>query len=788
MNLLQIELFPKLNGNVNKWKDKKRIEIKKEEQEKFLRRCVEEGVTPNGLLVKKKGVKCNTVRWNKLLKQLNKELVWFHIRKLKYERTRLSKENEIAKKRIEDDSNIFVREYVMKILQHWENNFRSKERERLKEKGRRIGWREEENETAGNKKRVVILGDTKISEEEEKFLSLGYKFKVSKMKVDITELVYETEEALQEIEDIEKRKKMRKRMVALVNNVPKKNKTNLKEEERKGMLQIRNRKDIVIEQADKGGAVVVMEKNWYKMKLEELNDNTYEELGNISEVENIKMKVIEECKKKGFKKWIREKGRIPVMKGFPKIHKKVLKLRPVLDCKDNFMEGIENKIKTIAEVLREMQVSKRVVNSKEVIELLNNLGRRPEATVMFSIDVKSMFPSLNRSEILNQIDLLMENRKIEEWNKGKLKKALRCVWDCNIFTLGDKVMRAKEGLIIGSCISPVLADIIMNKWECEVLEKGGDRLMLFCRYVDDCLGIWKGTKRQLKTFVEDLEDRAKGISLEIEIEDEKKLNFLDMTIEKTLDGEFKTSWYQKECAAGIYCHKRSDVDDWTKNNFISNMENRIKFISKQKNADLNKFWNQLKENGYTEKDREVIIDFRNRMESKAKDEKEEEEKKKRRKWYGIESGGIITEKIKHLLRKEGVKTYRRGGNRILDIVRKKTKRKINEGTRGVVYKVRCTQCDQVYIGETKKTLGERLRQHQDDVRLMRENNAIFRHVFEHSHNIDWEGATIIEQEERLIIRKWKEARRIREEGEKVMNFNKGLEIDEQWRKILKKRT
>jgi hypothetical protein len=243
-----------------------------------------------------------------------------------------------------------------------------------------------------------------------------------------------------------------------------------------------------------------------------------------------------------------------------------------------------------------------------------------------------------------------------------------------------------------------------------------------------------------------------------------------------------TSWFQKDCAAGIYCHKRSDVDEWTKTNFIRNMETRIENISTKKNEDIKKFWNQLKQNGYTEHDKKIIHKVKMR-----KIRTSEEEEKKRKNWYAIENGGKITEKIKQILKKEGVKTYRRGGDKILDIARKKTRGKLNEGVKGVIYKVKCKDCEKVYVGETKKTLDERLKQHKDDVRLMRENNAIFRHVFEFSHMIDWEGATILEQEERRLVRKWKEARRIRDEGDRVMNFNKGLEIDEEWQKLLKKR-
>jgi len=40
----------------------------------------------------------------------------------------------------------------------------------------------------------------------------------------------------------------------------------------------------------------------------------------------------------------------------------------------------------------------------------------------------------------------------------------------------------------------VLSDIIMNVWARKVVEKGKGKIMYLCRYVDDCFGIWEGSK------------------------------------------------------------------------------------------------------------------------------------------------------------------------------------------------------------------------------------------------------------------------------------------------------
>lgn len=50
------------------------------------------------------------------------------------------------------------------------------------------------------------------------------------------------------------------------------------------------------------------------------------------------------------------------------------------------------------------------------------------------------------------------------------------------------------------------------------------------------------------------------------------------------------------------CYKRSDVDEVTKVNLISNMEEKIDREEAQKKGDVKRFLEKLKANGYNEDD------------------------------------------------------------------------------------------------------------------------------------------------------------------------------------------
>ena len=72
-----------------------------------------------------------------------------------------------------------------------------------------------------------------------------------------------------------------------------------------------------------------------------------------------------------------------------------------------------------------------------------------------------------------------------------------------------------------------------------------------------------------------------------------------------------------------------------------------------------------------------------------------------------------------------------------------------------VYYIKCGECDLGYVGETGRSFQVRLREHRDDIRLGRERNAIFKHVSNTNHHIDWTSAKTLYHHsskfERLVV-------------------------------------
>ena len=61
-----------------------------------------------------------------------------------------------------------------------------------------------------------------------------------------------------------------------------------------------------------------------------------------------------------------------------------------------------------------------------------------------------------------------------------------------------------------------------------------------------------------------------------------------------------------------------------------------------------------------------------------------------------------------------------------------------------IYSIPCNDCDNEYIGQTKRQFGTRLKEHQKAVFLCKkENSALSEHICLTNHTIGWDNSKII---------------------------------------------
>ena len=90
---------------------------------------------------------------------------------------------------------------------------------------------------------------------------------------------------------------------------------------------------------------------------------------------------------------------------------------------------------------------------------------------------------------------------------------------------------------------------------------------------------------------------------------------------------------------------------------------------------------------------------------------------------------------------------------------KKPKDKINkEDTKGIIYQIKCKDCDSVYYGQTSRALKTRVKEHAKAIATLDKNSLLAKHHILNNHEIDLQSARIVDRSsawrQRLILEAW----------------------------------
>ena len=158
-------------------------------------------------------------------------------------------------------------------------------------------------------------------------------------------------------------------------------KDNLSKQERKALQRLKNRKDIVIKKAGKGGATVVLDsKDYLEEDLRQLNDQRYYEI-----LDHILTKEHEEIVTKTIERPVEEDKiseetaakLIPSNSRTPKVHKEGCPRRPVVSSVKCHTEKIsayvDEKLRPIV-----TKLTSYIKDTSDFVNKVRNIGKVPE--------------------------------------------------------------------------------------------------------------------------------------------------------------------------------------------------------------------------------------------------------------------------------------------------------------------------------------------------------------------------------------------------------------------------
>ena len=345
---------------------------------------------------------------------------------------------------------------------------------------------------------------------------------------------------------------------------------------------LKNNKQILVTRADKGSITVIENRsNYYaKVNVELDNRDRYIRLDKNPFVR------LKNNTKKFLKLWKSfgvfdddfdynvEITILPRMYALIKVHKKGYPIRIVVSIVNSPLYSFDKWLsKLLSECIKKPAAS--VKNSYEIKDIIKN-NVIPEGYVCMSLDVVGLFPNLPHyliKECLSKKWKFIKNSIT--LTKQEFMDGIEFFLDSTYFQFDGKYYKQIFGSPIGSCSSPIFAEIVMEQLEINALNKlkssevlnknsnfysrppvfNSDKVLLYKRYVDDLFMIVKEDQIDL---VRDVFNSFNcSLQFTVEKEDKNKISFLDIEITRHPNKICDINWFRKKTYSAWFLNFKS---------------------------------------------------------------------------------------------------------------------------------------------------------------------------------------------------------------------------------------
>jgi hypothetical protein len=184
-----------------------------------------------------------------------------------------------------------------------------------------------------------------------------------------------------------------------------------------------------------------------------------------------------------------------------------------------------------------------------LLKKIHNLTILPDE-VLVSLDVTALFTNIPQELVMQAIEKRWYY--IAQFTKFSLTQflyAIELILSSTSFVFNGQVYEQIFGSPMGSPLSPILADIVMDDLEVHCLESLNFKISTFLRYVDDIFAIIPRSK--INEVLNAFNNYHPRLKFTFEIENNNVINFLDTTVIRN-DERLITNWYRKPTFSGRY--------------------------------------------------------------------------------------------------------------------------------------------------------------------------------------------------------------------------------------------
>jgi len=540
----------------------------------------------------------------------------------------------------------------------------------------------------------------------------------------------------------------------------------------------RDNPNIIFTKADKGNITVALDKGHYISEIKDLlkDTNTY------MMVKKNPIKSMERDLNNFLKVWL-QKGYInkqqffklrssdsllPKAYGLPKIHKKNNPYRIIVSSINTALYSLATFLHKIISDSLEHRNS-HTTNSFEVYNSLSGKTIR-DTDVLLSLDVTALFTNVPLDLAIDGIShrwiYIQQYTKIP---KNEFLMAINFVLSSTYFTFDNNIYKQVYGTPMGSPLSPIVADIVMQDLETQCINNFDFQFTFYFRYVDDV--ILAAPKDKIDIILKSFNNYHERLKFTVEYEKDRSLSFLDLLITVS-NNSIYIDWFHKETFSGRFLSFYSSHPWCHKIGTMYGLIDRAFLLSHprfhQKNLKL--VINLLLDNGYPlelifEKMNARIKSLINKKDPGMGSSRKTHDDSNNNKKFVVFP---YIEGISELISSTVDKTKYITGYRVLNSlgrfikVHKDTNNLLSNNN--VVYKISCSDCNASYVGQTKRQLKTRLKEHSNNIKSdTSKHSVITQHILEYSHTFDWNNTKILDTECNFYKRSISEMLHIKEQ-------------------------
>lgn len=339
---------------------------------------------------------------------------------------------------------------------------------------------------------------------------------------------------------------------------------NITNKEKKALEELAGCPEIVIKPADKGGAIVILDKADYVNEAHrQLSESAFYKVLPSDPTNDYKLIVKEKLTELVQNQEITEttaRSLIPLspVAGrfylLPKIHKNNNPGRPIVSGIGTVTENLSRYVDSL---IRDIPPSFPSF-IKDTNDFLSDIMKMeiPNNCLLVTLDVVSLYTNIPHADGITAVSCAYEGSAGDKpIDSLTLETFLHLILELNNFEFDGVNYVQVSGTSMGTKIGPNYANIFMGCLETNFLATQSLKPLYYKRYIDDIFMIWQHGEMELLAFIEAFNLAHPTISLSHSYSTHS-INFLDVTVTVS-QGRLQTNLYRKPTDTRQYLHFHS---------------------------------------------------------------------------------------------------------------------------------------------------------------------------------------------------------------------------------------